>query len=97
MKSEYGRKYKRGLKNVPPALNLVDHPPHYNFGTIEVIDVIEDWNLDFHCGNAVKYVARAGHKNPETEIQDLEKARWYLNRKIAKLKKPGSATDASTL
>lgn len=66
--------------------DMVNHPSHYTFGKYEVLDVIEDWDLDYHRGNAVKYIARAGHKNPETEIEDLEKAVCYLNRKIKKLK-----------
>lgn len=63
----------------------VNHPKHYNFGTIEVIDAIEDWGLGFHLGNVVKYVARAPHKG--SELEDLKKARWYLDRKIQKLSK----------
>ena len=63
----------------------VDHPSHYNSGKIEVIEAIEDWKLDFHLGNAVKYVARAGKKNPEKTIEDLEKAIWYINRKVVLL------------
>lgn len=65
----------------------VDHPSHYNYGTIEVIDVIEDWNLNFCLGNAIKYIARSEYKG--NEIEDLEKAVWYLNREIEnkKLKK----------
>jgi hypothetical protein len=58
----------------------VDHPKHYNAGRFEVIDVIEDWNLNFNLGNVVKYVARAEHK--KAPIQDLKKAAWYLNREI---------------
>lgn len=65
----------------------VNHPKHYNTGKFEVIDVIEDWKLGFNLGNAVKYIARAGKKNPEKELEDLEKAAWYLNREIAGLKK----------
>lgn len=61
----------------------VNHPPHYNFGSIEVIEVIEDWRLGFHLGNAVKYIARSAHKG--SELEDLKKARWYLDRKIAEL------------
>jgi hypothetical protein len=64
----------------------VDHPPHYNSGSIEVIDAIEDWELGFSLGNAVKYIARAGKKSPETYIQDLEKAIWYLNRELQRIK-----------
>jgi hypothetical protein len=62
--------------------DAVSHPPHYNAGKIEVIDAIEDWELGFHLGNAVKYIARAKHKG--TELQDLRKAAWYLNRFIEK-------------
>ena len=50
----------------------------------EPIDVIEDWNLGFNLGNAVKYISRAGRK--DDVITDLEKARWYLDREITKLK-----------
>jgi len=60
---------------------MVDHPDHYNQGKIEVIDAIEDWGLDFNEGNVVKYVARHRHKvNP---LEDLKKAKWYLERIIA--------------
>ena len=63
----------------------VNHPAHYTFGKIEVIDVLEDWALEFHEGNALKYIARATRKG--SRIQDLEKAVFYLNRKIALLRK----------
>lgn len=63
----------------------VNHPPHYTHGGVEVIDAIEAWGLGFHEGNVVKYVARAKHKG--NELQDLEKAKWYLERRIAELKK----------
>lgn len=59
------------------------HSDHYRKGKIEPIEVIEDWGLGFCLGNAVKYIARADHKG--TKKQDLEKARWYLEREIAKL------------
>lgn len=62
----------------------VHKPAHYNFGRFEVIDVIEDWGLGYHLGNVIKYVARAPHKGEE--LQDLEKAVWYLQRKIWLLK-----------
>ena len=67
--------------------NSVNHPKHYNHGNIEAIDVIEDWNLDFHLGNAVKYICRAGKKNLSTDVEDLEKALWYIERKVKLLKK----------
>lgn len=65
---------------------MINHPSHYNTGKIEVIEAIEDWNLGVHLGNVVKYVARAGKKDPTKEIEDLQKAAWYLNRKIELLK-----------
>ena len=61
----------------------VDHPDHYNAGKFEVIDVIEDWDLGFNTGNAVKYIARAEHKG--CEAKDLEKAIWYLKRRLAQI------------
>ena len=61
-------------------MSNVTHPSHYNSGKIEVIEAIEDWKLNFHRGNAVKYTARAGKKDASKEIEDLEKAVWYLTR-----------------
>lgn len=61
----------------------VNNPSHYNAGSIEVIEVIEDWKLGFHAGNVIKYIARAAHKG--TMLTDLKKAQWYLNRLIQKL------------
>lgn len=67
----------------------VDHPAHYTRGKIEVIDFIEDKGLNFHLGNVVKYVARCGHKKSAGKsadakaLEDLKKARWYLDREIA--------------
>jgi hypothetical protein len=58
----------------------VNSPPHYNQGNIEVIDAIEDWGLDFNAGNVVKYVSRHQHK--AEPLEDLKKARWYLDRII---------------
>lgn len=63
----------------------VNHPSYYTDGNIEVIDFIEDKNFGYHLGNAVKYISRAGKKSKETEIQDLKKAVWYINRRIEKL------------
>lgn len=67
--------------------DAVNHPSHYTDGKIEVIDFIEQKNLNFHRGNAVKYIARAGKKDPEKEVEDLRKAVWYLNREIMRLEK----------
>jgi len=60
----------------------VNHPSHYTDGKIEVIDFIEDKKLGFHLGNAVKYIARAGKKDPAKTVEDLEKAIWYIKRYI---------------
>lgn len=67
--------------------SMVNHPAHYNGGKYEVIDVIEDWGLNFSRGSAIKYIARAGKKPGETEVQDLEKAAWYIQREIERIRK----------
>ena len=67
--------------------DAVNSPSHYTDGKIEVIDFIEDKGLNFHRGNAIKYIARAGKKNPQKEVEDLQKAVWYLNREIMRLTK----------
>lgn len=69
------------MKNKTKKGETVNHPEHYNTGNIEVIDAIEDWGMGFHDGNAIKYIARAGHKGKE--LEDLKKARWYIDRLIA--------------
>lgn len=69
----------------------VNNPKHYTDSKIEVIDYIEDKKLGFCLGNVVKYVSRAGKKHSadksdkEKEIEDLKKARWYLDRRIKEL------------
>lgn len=65
--------------------DAVNKPSHYTDGKIEVIDFIEDKGLNFHRGNAIKYIARAGKKDPTKEIEDLKKAQWYINREIKRL------------
>jgi len=80
---------KATSKKVAPkkvAHDPVNNPSHYTDTKIEVIDYIEDKNFNFNLGNAVKYISRAGKKGDSTLIQDLEKARWYLNREINNLK-----------
>jgi len=81
------RSYSNALKTdkPPKKVEKVDHPSHYNLGDIEVIDAIESWCLGFNDGNVVKYVARAKHK--DNQLEDLKKARWYLNREIANVEK----------
>ena len=61
----------------------VHNPPHYKSGGIEVIDVIEAFELNFRLANVVKYVLRAGRKGDA--LEDLQKAAWYLDREIYKL------------
>lgn len=63
----------------------VNHPSHYTDGKIEVIEFIEDKKLPYHLGNAVKYIASAGKKNPEKTAEDLKKAVWYLERHITNI------------
>lgn len=61
-------------------------PLHYKVGDVyEVINVIDAWKLDFRLGNAVKYIARAGRKDVDKEIEDLQKAKKYIEMKIAVL------------
>jgi hypothetical protein len=63
------------------------NPTHYGKGLYEAIKVIEAWNLGFCLGNTIKYISRAGKKDESKEIEDLEKALWYLDRHIQKLKR----------
>lgn len=67
-------------------MSNVHHPKHYGgaANVYEAIKVIEAWKLSFCLGNTVKYIARAEHKG--TPVEDLEKARWYLDREIARRK-----------
>jgi len=70
------------IQRFPPEKENINHPTHYSPGTYEVINVIEAWDLDFHLGNAVKYIARAGKKDPDKTIEDLQKAIWYIQRTV---------------
>jgi Protein of unknwon function (DUF3310) len=70
-------------------MSAVNHPEHYGGDTTyETVKVCEAWGLDqdAYLFTAVKYISRAGKKNPDKEIEDLEKSVWYLQRKIANLK-----------
>lgn len=66
----------------------VNHPQHYGGedNTYEAIKVIEDWGLNFNLGNTVKYIARKGKKS-NNDLEELKKAKWYLQREIDKLEK----------
>lgn len=70
----------------------VDHPAHYGGADnpYEVIKVIEAWGLDFCLGNTVKYIARAGKKDPRAHLEDLRKAAWYLQRRISQIESEGN-------
>lgn len=65
--------------------DMVNHPPHYKVGGIETIEFIEAKDLNFYLANVVKYVSRAGKKSASTELEDLRKAQWYLDRYILRL------------
>jgi hypothetical protein len=80
----YGQQQVDGC-NTCSLSDAVNHPTHYGGdSTYETIKVIEAWNLNFNLGNAVKYISRAGKK--DDIVQDLEKARFYLDREINNIK-----------
>jgi len=65
----------------------VNNPSHYTMGRrYEPIDVIEDWDLGYHISSTLKYLSRYNRKNDDQGIEDLNKARYYLDRKINMLK-----------
>ena len=72
------------VKDSEKEKEMINHPQHYNQG-IEAIDYIESHKMNFNIGNVIKYVTRAKHKG--TELQDLKKALWYLDREIKRLEK----------
>jgi hypothetical protein len=65
----------------------VNHPSHYGGkdNNYEAIKVIDAWDLGFSLGNTVKYISRAGKKDPNKELEDLKKALWYLQHHIQTL------------
>lgn len=65
-------------------MNLIENPKHYQGKSIDAIRVIDEFNLSFSLGNVVKYILRAKHKG--NEVQDLEKAKWYLEHEINRIK-----------
>jgi hypothetical protein len=79
--------YKANLEGLQdsielPKHDLVNHPKHYQGNGIEVIDIIEAFNLNFSLGNAIKYILRADKKG--NKKQDLQKSIWYLNNELSK-------------
>ena len=73
-----------------PSIDLSDtsngdsvvHPEHYQGNGYEVLDIIDDFELNFNLGNVLKYLLRAGKKNSELKEEDLEKALFYLKREL---------------
>ena len=79
------------LQGQPDILtDIIDHPKHYGGADnpYEAIKVIDAWGLNFSLGNVIKYVSRAGKKT-SSSLEDLEKAKWYIEHEIKKLKKNG--------
>lgn len=71
-------------QQAPPPVDMVNQPPHYKFENgVEVIDLTEQ--LNFNCGNAIKYLARAGRKDSAKTVEDLKKAEYYVKREIARI------------
>lgn len=68
-------------------------PSHYNSTKITPIEAIRDWGLGFSLGNALKYISRAGKKAGETAVDDLKKAKWYLEEEIAHLEGKATGND----
>ncbi len=68
------------------GVDMVNHPPHYTVGGIETIDFIEAKQFSYNLGNVVKYLTRADHKG--NHLEDLMKARWYLDREITRITPP---------
>lgn len=79
---------KKDSDNMPKQTNgdAVNHPSHYQ-GKIEAIDFIEDKHLNFNLGNCIKYIARCHLKHKDNPVEDLKKARWYLDREIGNMEK----------
>ncbi len=81
-------------------MDKVNHPNHYKSDNnkFEVIDIIEFFNLNFHRGNVLKYLLRSGKKmeegydNVEKEVEDLEKAIWYLRREVKRIREANSGS-----
>lgn len=87
---KYAPNYIRKKMSLDPI-----NPSHYKDGKIEVIDYIEDKNLGFCLGNAVKYISRAGKKDKLKEVEDLKKAIWYIERRINELERVNKKCNTS--
>lgn len=85
--TKLNRKARLVAEKGKPVMNDPINPQHYKQGGLEAIDVIEAFQLNFCLANCVKYILRAGKKTLNSELQDLKKARWYLDRQIKNLEK----------
>lgn len=70
-------------------VDLVNHPPHYTDGRYEHADVVVDWGLDYFLGRCTAHIKRAGKKAGMTRLMDLQKAAWYLHRRVQLERWPG--------
>lgn len=77
---------------MPTETSKIAHPAHYGGADdpFEAIKVIEAWSLGFHLGNVLKYISRVGKKPGTTRVEDLKKARWYLDREIERIERGAS-------
>jgi len=66
-------------------IDNINHPTHYTQSAIQPIEVIGAWKLSYCLGNTIKYIARADHKG--NKLEDLQKARWYLNKELEDLER----------
>jgi hypothetical protein len=75
--------------------DMINHPPHYKShpSGVECIEITE--HMNFNLGNAIKYIWRAGLKS-DSPVEDLEKAAWYVNREIERIKRVGSVPNDQT-
>jgi len=73
---------------------MADSPAHYTRGSIEVWDFIRDQELNYHLGNAIKYICRAGYKGDNTKAQDLKKAIHYLENELLHTHEPHGPSGA---
>lgn len=73
------------MESTETKTDEIRHPSHYCFGKYEPVKVIQDWKLSFCLGNVVKYLARAGRKEGNSKLQDLLKAKQYIEFEIEEL------------
>ena len=74
----------------------MESPDHYTRGTIEPWDYIRDQGLNYHLGNAIKYISRAGHKSTATKTEDLKKAIHYLENELQHVKQQEDSSERTS-